>query len=235
MAELEGAVPGTVLAVYAHPDDPEVACGGTLARWAEGGAAVHLVIVCAGEKGTLEPGSDPAALRRQRAEEVAAAAELLGVAGHEVLGYPDGEVEDSLELRAGLVRRIRAVRPDAVLCPDPTAAFFGRTYINHRDHRVVGWAMLDAVAPAAWSPSYFPDEGKPHRVPRVYLSGTLEPDVFVDIEPVLQKKAAAIRCHGSQLRGSAEVVAMAVEERAEHAGRAVGVRYAEGFRLLTPS
>jgi len=229
------AVPGTVLAVYAHPDDAEVACGGTLARWATGGARVQLVIACRGDKGTLEEGSDPDDIARLRAEEVAAGAAALGIDGYEMLGYPDGELDDGPELRGRLVATIRRVRPDAVVCPDPTAAFFGRTYINHRDHRAVGWATLDAVAPAAWSPLYFPGTGAPHRVAEVYLSGSLEPDVYVDVEPVLEAKAEALRCHQTQLRGSAGVLEAAVRRRAADAGRAAGARYAEGFRLLTPS
>jgi len=235
VAQLIDVVPAVVLAIYAHPDDPEVACGGTLARWAAAGSAIHLVIVCAGDKGTLDPAADAAALAAVRAEEVAAAAVVLGLASHEVLGHPDGEVEDTAGLREALVRRVRRVRPDAVVCPDPTAAFFGRTYVNHRDHRVVGWATLDAVAPAAWSPLYFPTTGPPHHVAEVYLSGTLEPDVYVDVERAIEAKAAALRCHETQLRGSAEVLDSAVRRRAADVGRAAGVRYAEGFRLLTPS
>jgi len=235
MAELVDRTPATVLAVYAHPDDPEVACGGTLARWSAAGASVHLVVVCAGDKGTSEPGTDPAELAVRRAREVADAANVLGLTGHTVLGLPDGGVEDTAELRATLVAAIRRMRPDAVVCPDPTAAFFGRRYVNHRDHRVVGWATLDAVAPAAWTPLYFPDAGPPHRVDEVYLSGTLDPDVFVDIGGVLDVKAAALGCHRSQVGDSGEVLSTVVRRRAEDAGRAAGVRYAEGFRLLNPS
>jgi LmbE family N-acetylglucosaminyl deacetylase len=235
VADLVETVPAVVLAVYAHPDDPEVACGGTLARWSGAGSAIHLVIVCAGDKGTLDPDADAAALAAVRAGEVGAAAGVLGLAGYEVLGHPDGEVENTTVLREALVRRVRQIRPQAVVCPDPTAAFFGRTYVNHRDHRVVGWATLDAVAPAAWSPLYYPAAGRPHRVDEVYLSGTLDADVYVDIAAGLDAKAEALRCHTSQLRGSDAVVQMAVRRRAEDAGRAAGVRYAEGFRLLTPS
>ncbi|HEY2428436.1 MAG TPA: PIG-L deacetylase family protein, partial [Acidimicrobiales bacterium] len=234
-ADLIDAAPAVALAVYAHPDDPEVACGGTLARWAAAGAEVHLLIVCAGDKGSTDPGATPADVAARRAIEVGAAATRLGLASHVLLGLPDGGVEDDASLREALVSAIRRVRPDAVVGPDPTAAFFGRTYINHRDHRVVGWAMLDAVAPAAWSPLYFPAAGPPHRVAEVYLSGTLHPDVYVDIGATLDAKAAALRCHESQLGGSDEVVATAVRQRAADAGRAAGVGYAEGFRLLTPS
>ena len=235
MAEIIRAAPGRVLAVYAHPDDPEVACGGTLACWAFSGAEVHLLVVCSGDKGSTDPTADPVELAAQRKAEVAAAAGVMGLAGYRVLGYPDGGVDDTAELRGELVAEIRRLRPDAVVCPDPTAAFFGRTYVNHRDHRVIGWATLDAVAPAAWSPLYFPGTGDPHRVAQVYLSGTLEPDVFVDIAAGLTAKTEALRCHRSQVGGSGDVLAAAVRRRAEEAGRAAGVRFAEGFRVLTPS
>ena len=230
--EVVAAVPPVVLAVYAHPDDPEVACGGTLARWAAAGSTVHLVIVCTGDKGTTEAGTDPAQLALLRADEVAAGATALGVAGWEILGYPDGDVPDDTQLRERLVGANRRMTPTAVLCPDPTAAFFGRTYVNHRDHRVVGWAMLDAVAPAAWSPLYFPSAGAPHRVGEVYLSGTLEPDCWVDIGATLERKIDALFCHASQLTETGDWFREFLRTSAEEAGAAAGVRYAEAFRKL---
>jgi LmbE family N-acetylglucosaminyl deacetylase len=235
MAEMVDAAPATALAVYAHPDDPEVSCGGTLARWAAAGAAVHVVICCQGDKGSSDPRRDPGALAATRAKEVARAAAALGLAGHHLLGYPDGEVEDGTELRGRLVGLIRDLRPEAVVCPDPTAVFFGSRYVNHRDHRVVGWATLDAVAPAAWSPLYFPTAGPPHRVAAVYLSGTLEPDAWVDVTGTIDVKAEALLCHDTQLGEGGEWLRTVVRDRAEEAGRAAGVRYAEGFRVLYPS
>jgi LmbE family N-acetylglucosaminyl deacetylase len=67
-------------------------------------------------------------------------------------------------LRQELVGLVRRLRPDLVVCPDPTAAFFGDAYVNHVDHRSIGWATLDAVTPAAASPLYFPEEGGAHEV-----------------------------------------------------------------------
>jgi LmbE family N-acetylglucosaminyl deacetylase len=235
MAEMVESTPARVLAVYAHPDDPEVSCGGTLARWAGAGSEVHVVICCTGDKGSLDPSADGAALAARRANEVEAALKVLGVTAHHFLGTPDGALEDTPQLRRALVGLIRSVRPDAVICPDPTAAFFGRSYINHRDHRVVGWATLDALAPASSMPLYFPDAGPPHRVSVVYLSGTLEPDVWVDVTGSIDAKAEALLCHETQLGEAGESLRSAVRERAEDAGRQAGVRYAEGFRLLCPS
>jgi LmbE family N-acetylglucosaminyl deacetylase len=235
MAGLVDGAPASALAVYAHPDDPEVSCGGTLARWSSAGTEIHVVICCLGDKGSSDPATDKEVLTRRRTAEVAAASNVLGLAGHHLLGYPDGELDDSAALRRRLVELIRRVRPEAVVCPDPTAAFFGASYINHRDHRVVGWATLDAVAPAAWMPLYFPDAGPPHRVASVYLSGTLQPDAWVDVTNTIDAKAEALLCHESQLGEAGEWLRSAVRERAEEAGRAAGVRYAEGFRLLYPS
>jgi LmbE family N-acetylglucosaminyl deacetylase len=232
MPGLSTTVPGRALAVYAHPDDPEVSCAGTLASWAAAGAEVRLLICCRGDKGSPDPSADPAEVAAQRAEEVAGAAAVLGLAGHEVLSHGDGEVTNDLAFRAELVERIRALRPEVVVCPDPTAIFFGDSYVNHRDHREVGWATLDACAPAAASPLYFPNAGAPHAVSAVLMSGTLDPDTWVDIGAALEAKVAALACHRSQLRGDPALVAELLEQRALEAGERAGVRHAEGYRAL---
>lgn len=228
--------PASALAVYAHPDDPEVSCGGTLARWVRGGAEVHLVVVNRGEKGAVDPATDADALATVRAAEVNEAAQVLGLAGCELLDLPDGETENDLALREQLVRVVRRVRPEVVVCPDPTALYFGDGWVNHRDHRVCGFAVLDAVAPASASPLYFPDAGPPHQVRAVYLTGTLEPDTAVAISDVLEVKAAALACHRSQLgalaEGMGELVHELIEQRALEAGQVLGVRHAELFRVL---
>jgi LmbE family N-acetylglucosaminyl deacetylase len=112
---------------------------------------------------------------------------------------------------------------------------FGRHYFNHRDHRVLGLAVLDAIAPAAANPHYFPDAGPAHRVERVYLSGTLAADVWIDISATLDRKTEALLCHQSQVGDPGEWLRSAVRQRAADGGRQAGVRYAEGFRLLLPS
>jgi LmbE family N-acetylglucosaminyl deacetylase len=127
---------------------------------------------------------------------------------------------------------VRQVRPDAVLAPDPTAVFFGSSYINHRDHRVVGWAVLDAILPAAASPHYFPAAGPVFQVPALYLSGTLEPDTWVDITAAIDAKAAALACHATQLGQGGEWLRNVVRQQAEDAGHVAGVRYAEAFRRV---
>jgi LmbE family N-acetylglucosaminyl deacetylase len=231
-AQLVDDVPGRALAVYAHPDDVEVACGGTLARWARAGCETHLVVVCQGDKGSVDPATDPVELAATRALEVAAAADLLGLTSHRLLGLPDGEVEVTPELLGQLVAIVRALRAEVVIAPDPTAMLFGRRYVNHRDHRVVGTAAMDAVAPAAAMPHYFPSRGPAWAVRELWLSGTLEPDVHVDVEPVLDVKAAALACHRTQVDMPGELLHSVVQQRAQDAGRTAGIRYAESFRRM---
>jgi LmbE family N-acetylglucosaminyl deacetylase len=228
---IEASTPARALAVFAHPDDPEVGCGGTLARWSAAGTEVHLVIACRGEKGSLDPATDPDALAAARSAEVARAAEVLGVSSVEELGHPDGDLENDAALRERLVAIIRHRRPDAVVAPDPTAVFFGDSYVNHRDHRQLGWAVLDSLVPAA-SPLYSRGEGDAHQVELVLLAGTLEPDAWVDVADALDTKVRAVACHESRLGTDPDLVAAILEQRAAEAGRAGGLRHAEAFRRL---
>jgi LmbE family N-acetylglucosaminyl deacetylase len=224
--------PWRALAIYAHPDDPDVSCGGTLAVWAAAGSEVHVCVCCDGGKGSLGPEVIGDELVGRRHREVEAAGRVLGVSTHYWLGYPDGELDDTPTLRERLVCLVRHVRPDAVLAPDPTAVYFGPSYINHRDHRTLGWAVLDAVAPAAANPHYFPGAGPAFQVPALYLSGTLEPDTWVDITACIDTKAAALACHTSQIGKGGEWLRNVVRQQAEEAGQVAGVRYAEAFRRM---
>jgi LmbE family N-acetylglucosaminyl deacetylase len=225
--------PGVVLAVYAHPDDADVGCGGTLARWAKAGSTVHLVVCTDGGKGTTDPGVVPENLAAERAGELKASSALIGLTSVENLGYPDGELADTEEFRRALVERVRRLRPDVVCGHDPSAVFFGQDYFNHRDHRVAGAALLDAVAPASALPHYFPGTGPAHQVSTVLLSGTLEPDEWVDVSDAIETKAAAVECHRTQFAGQSGWAGEAVRRRAAEEGKRAGVAYAEGFRRLT--
>jgi LmbE family N-acetylglucosaminyl deacetylase len=223
-------VPNSALAIYAHPDDADVACGGTLARWSLKGAQVHLVVVCDGSKGTHDAHAIEGDVRAVREDELATAAELLGLASVTRLAYVDGEFTNDAQLCAALVALVRRLRPEVVLGPDPTAVFFGGVYINHRDHRETGWAVLDAVAPASAMPKYFPDAGPAHAVSHLLLSGTHEPDVVVDVTDAIDHKVAAVAAHHSQVVEDSSWVSEVVGSRAALAGREIGVSFGEPFR-----
>jgi len=225
--------PEVVLAVYAHPDDADVACGGSLARWAKAGTSVHLIVCTDGGKGTTDPSVQASELVAQRAGELGESSAVIGLCSVLNLGFPDGELADSEAFRCTLVEHVRRLRPDVVCGHDPTAVFFGQTYFNHRDHRIAGTALLDAVSPAAALPLYFPEAGPPHQVATVLLSGTLEPDEWVDVTDTVDAKAAAVECHRTQFAEQGGWAGDVVRRRAEEEGRRAGTRYAEGFRRLT--
>jgi LmbE family N-acetylglucosaminyl deacetylase len=237
VSPLVSETPASALAVYAHPDDPEISAGGTLARWAEAGSTVWVLITTRGEKGTGDTAADLEALAALRVEETASASALLGFKDHFHLDHGDGELADDQQLIGSIVRYVRELRPEVVVCPDPSAVFFGDAYFNHRDHRVTGWATLDAIAPAAGNPHYFPEHLAGgldvHHVGAIYLSGTLEPNCWVDISDTLERKIDALFCHESQLVETGEWFREFLRSSAEEAGRVAGVRYAEGFRRIS--
>ena len=224
--------PRVALAVYAHPDDADVAAGGALATWAKQGASTHLLIVCDGAKGSHAASAQVGSIRERRAEELASAASLLGVTSVTCLERRDGEFQNDEELRRTLVTHVRLLQPDVVLGPDPTATFFGGVYVNHRDHRETGWALLDAVAPASAMPLYFPEAGAAHVVSHLLLSGTHEPDVVVDISLAMEDKVKAVLAHRSQLGDDPSGVRSILLNRAQQAGRDISVTFGESFRHL---
>ncbi len=224
--------PRVALAVYAHPDDADVAAGGVMTSWAAQGCDVHLLVVCDGSKGAHGSTTSPDQLADVRRAELELAADLMGVREVHRWEVPDGEVTNSDELRGRLVELVRRLRPEVVLGPDPTATFFGGVYVNHRDHRETGWALLDAVAPAAAMPLYYPEAGAAHQVTWLLLSGTHEPDVALDVASSIDVKVKAVLAHHSQTGDDVDSVSDLVRSRAQQAGRALGLSYAEAFRSV---
>jgi LmbE family N-acetylglucosaminyl deacetylase len=232
--------PTRVLAIGAHSDDVEFGCGGTLAKWAAAGAAVHLLVLTDGSKGTWDPDADLVALVATRRREQEAAASKLGLVGVEILDVPDGELQSGLAERALVVAAIRRIRPDVVLGHDPW-----KRYRLHPDHRHAGWLVLDGVV-AARDHHYFPDQGLPaHRPDRVLL---FEAEVVDHLERVgaeLGIKVEALLCHHSQWRSTMRIdpegphsaaqrtsFEARIREEAEAAGREAGIGPAEGFKLI---
>ena len=191
-----------VLSITAHPDDVDFGAAGTIARWTEAGIEVTYCVVTDGDAGGFDedfPRAEMAALRR--AEQIAAA-KCVGVHDVRFLGYPDGRVEATLDLRRDLARVIRQVRPARVVCPSPERNY-ARTGASHPDHRAVGSAALDAVYPDARNPFAFPElrerEGlAPWKVREVWIAGSPSPDHFVDVTATFGRKIAALRAHESQ-------------------------------------
>jgi LmbE family N-acetylglucosaminyl deacetylase len=222
-----------VLTIFAHPDDAETMAGGTLLKWAREGHAITMCLITEGDKGTSDPDDTPqAVVGRRRAEQGRAAARLNATVI--TLGYEDGVLQPTLDLRRDLVRVMRQVRPDVVVANDPTVWFRHGQYINHPDHRAAGQAAIEALYPAVKKASIFPEllaEGhQPHVVEEVWLGPTDEPDIFVDIADVFDEKIALICEHASQFPPDATRAAFA--RIAREAGATRGLPLAESFRTV---
>jgi LmbE family N-acetylglucosaminyl deacetylase len=227
---------GRILAVFAHPDDAEIAVGGTLAKWAAAGHEVHLLILTNGDRGSQDAGRDRAEIAATRAEESRAAGEILGLASVRIFPIHDGELENTAEVRADVVRVIRELRPSTVVSCDPTAWFFEHRYYNHSDHRTAGVIALDAVFPGAGNPHFFSEhltEGlEPHDVSDIWLGWTNEPNHREDITGFLRRKIDALAAHVSQLAEGIAFFEDELEKEAKAEGESLGVEHAETFRRL---
>ena len=223
---------GSAMILFAHPDDAEYMCGGTVARWAREGTQVHYVVVTDGSAGSNEPGVTREQMRPIREREQRAAAGVLGVSSVTFLGEVDGELEVTLDTRRKVCREVRRLRPDVIVAPDPQRLWSGTGYINHSDHKAAGTLALSAVMPDAPTRVMFQElesEGlEPYEVPNLYLSME-EPDTFVDITDTLALKLKALSAHESQLGPDVEE---RVIERAREVGERAGCEFAEGFKAF---
>lgn len=226
-----------VLVVFAHPDDPEFFCGGTIARWAAEGAEITFVLATSGDKGSSDPAMTHERLIQIREEEERCAAAVLGVKDVIFLRYPDGELQPTLGLRRDITRLIRMKKPDVVVTGDPTVWWYATRSINHPDHRAIGAATLEAVFPTARDRLNFieleRDEGlEPHKVKQVYIAGAAEPTVKVDVSDYVETKIRSLREHKSQI---ADMEAMAERQRSnvDQEAPADQPRYVEHFRVIT--
>jgi LmbE family N-acetylglucosaminyl deacetylase len=227
--------PERFMVIAAHPDDAEFGPSGTAARWIDQGSTGWLVCCTSGDQGGEDPDADPFELAALREIEQRAASAVTGYAGVTFLHQPDGALVNDLALRELLVREIRTFRPDAVLATDPETVFHGDGGINHTDHRAAGMAAVDAVYPAARNPMAFPWLARnglaAHPVRRVYLFWSNRPDAWVDIATTLDRKIAALRAHGSQIR-EPDQLETRIREWAAEEGAPAGLAAAEALRCI---
>ena len=224
-------IPKRAMAVFAHPDDVDFGCSGTLASWIRAaGTHVTYCVITSGQKGTHDLRTTPEQMAEIRQREQRAAGEAIGVKEFVFLGRQDGELEVSMALRGEVCRVVREHKPDLVLTNDP----WGH-YQVHPDHRVAGWSGLDGVI-AARDHLFFPHhlragKLKKHRVGRVLLFGSREPNIWFDISGTLDKKIKALQSHESQV-GRHENFAERIRAMTKNAGAAWDLPAAEAFRYL---
>lgn len=234
-------MPERVLVICAHPDDVDFGAAGTVAAWTKAGVGVEYCLVTSGDAGSDDRTLTSEAIAEVRIAEQRAAAEEVGVTELHLLGYRDGYLEVSLDLRRDLTRVIRKVRPDLVVAQSPERNL-DRVYASHPDHLAAGAAAVAAVYPDARNPRFMPellDEGyEPHAVPEMWLmAGSLaEPTsrVPVDITDTFDAKVAALRAHTSQTSHRADLEDM-LRSWAAATAQACGLpegRLAEVFRRV---
>jgi len=225
------------MVIYAHPDDAEFGASGTIASWTKQGVEVTYVLCTNGASGSSDPEMTREKLAAIRIVEQQAAADVLGVARVVPLGFEDGYLYPTPELRKAVAREIRRYKPDVIITPhDPAMRTFQTFYINHPDHIAVGEAVYRAVNPDASSGLMFPelwaDEGLAPYLAKLLLVSTFSETapVRVDISDTIEQKVQALLCHQTQIEdptGTADFV----RER----GKAVGgedYAYAEGFTMF---
>ena len=226
-----------VLIVTAHPDDVDFGSAGTVAKWTRTGVEVFYCIATDGDAGGFDPSVPRDAIAGIRREEQTKAAAEVGVTDLTFLGYPDGRLQATLDLRRDISRVIRRVKPDRVVTQSPVRDF-KRIYGSHPDHLAVAEATLCAVYPDARNPFTFTeliDEGyEAHAVAQLWITGGTEPNHWVDITETIDVKFAALRCHASQHQNP-DAMEARVREWNQANARAGGLpegAYAEMFMIV---
>jgi LmbE family N-acetylglucosaminyl deacetylase len=230
-------VPDSAMVIFAHPDDAEIGSGGVVARWVAAGCDVTYVLCTNGGAGTADRSLAPEQLAKRRAAEQRAAADFMGVKHVVMLGYPDGELEDTRDFRGDVVRAIRRHRPHTVFVHDP----YRMKGFQHRDHRIAGIVTTDAVYPFARDHLHFPEqitqEGlEPHKVRELWYWGADEPGVIVDVTDSIDRQIAALVRHESQVSGfnvaTGETIGHRMTQHAAELAKGYGFKHGAVFRRL---
>ena len=221
-----------VLVIFPHPDDAELAAGGTVAFLTRNGASVTYAPATDGSLGSLDPSVDPEQMAEIRKKELEAAGAVLGVREIIWLGYKDGFTPEPAEMREGMVTIIRKVRPDFVITLDPWLP-----YEAHPDHRKVSMAAVEACMYASFIHAYPGDRERglePWSVTGVALGLSPAPNTFIDVSSTWDKKIEAMLCHKSQFPEPIwNQVLPYMQLKAQEYGKEIGRDLAEPFKVLS--
>ena len=226
-----------ILVVMAHPDDCDFGAGGTIAQWTSRGIEVSYCIITNGDQGGEASDFPLEEMAQVRQREQRAAGKELGVDNVTFLNYRDGSLFPSLELRKEIVREIRRAKPDRMVVQSPERNW-ERIFASHPDHLAAGETAIQAVYPDARNPYAFidlKDAGfEPWRVRELWITGSPQPNHYVDITDTFPKKMAALHAHVSQTAHNKELEEMVRswgEKNAEANGLPAG-RIAEIFKVV---
>jgi LmbE family N-acetylglucosaminyl deacetylase len=223
------------LVITAHPDDVDFGAAGTIATWTDAGIKVTYCVITDGDAGGFDPDFPRADIGPLRQQEQRAAAAEVGVNDVVFLGYRDGWLEVTFELRRDLARVIREVRPQRVVCQSPQRNMV-RIPASHPDHLAAGEAAMCAVYPDSRNPFAFPElrDLEAWKVAETWVMGMERSNRYVDITERLERKKAALQSHTSQMAEIEDLEALLRGwngMNAKNAGFAEG-RLAEAFWVM---
>ena len=197
-AEIERA-----LVIAAHPDDADFGSAGTVAGWTAKGMEVAYCVITSGDAGGFDPAVPRSEIPLIRQAEQRAAAAEVGVKDVRFLGYPDGALEVTHELRRDLTRVIRDVRPQRVVCQSPERNW-ARIFASHPDHLRAGEAAMCAIYPDSRTPFAHPellaDGYEEWTVSEIWITAAPSHLInhYVDVTDTFDNKIAALKAHVSQ-------------------------------------
>ncbi len=191
-----------ILVITAHPDDVDFGAGGTVRKWTQFGIEVSYCICTDGDAGGADRDVPRSEIPKIRQAEQRAAGAALGVTDIHFLGYKDGDLQLSQDLRRDISRVIRQVKPQRVLMQSPERNW-DRIYSSHPDHLAAGEAAIHSVYPDARNPFAHPtlleDEGlDAWSVGEVWVMGAPEVNHYEDVTEMLSDKLTALQAHKSQ-------------------------------------
>ena len=226
-----------VLGLFAHPDDAEFLCAGTLAHLAERGASIHMATLTAGDCGsTTLPAAKISAVRQKEASRSAA---LIGARYHCLMSKDLLVFYDRPHLNK-VMELVRQTRPSLVLTHSPVDYMIDHETVSHLCQSACFGAMAPNFSTGSHRPAP-PLDGVPHLYytdafgKRDILGNKIESRLSVNIGATLKRKEEMLACHQSQqawLKSQQEIPGTIVTMRnmAKEAGKRAGVRWAEGFR-----
>ena len=227
-------IPKSAMVVFAHPDDAEIGSGATAAKWSDAGCKIFYVLATTGSSGSNDLSMTSEKIVDIRSNEQSEAGKIIGVEDIVSLNYTDGELESNRELLSDLVFYIRKFKPEIVFTRDP----FRMNSFLHRDHRNLGFSVMDAIYPYARDHLHFPDQITkditPFKVKKLLFWGSDNPNVIVNVSNFEKRKIDALSMHQSQLPGLSlgSEYGNGILERLKSSANNFDFEFGESFRMI---
>ncbi|MDG2101809.1 MAG: PIG-L family deacetylase [Dehalococcoidales bacterium] len=227
-------IPKKAMVIFAHPDDAEIGTGATIAKWIKNGSEVVYVLATTGSSGSNDMNMTSNKIVDIRSNEQIEAANVLGVKEIISLNFIDGMLESNRKLLSDLVLNIRKFKPETVFTHDP----FRMNNFLHRDHRNLGFSVMDAIYPYARDHLHFPEqinnEVQPHKVKDLLFWGSDTPNVSIDVSEFASNKIESLAKHESQLPGLSlgSDYGKNILKRLKDSAKESDFKYAESFRMI---